>query len=290
MQETLNVIERQEWLEPAGDTIQRGVSSAVSAGGQTGRRLSDFLNGIWLGHPLHPVMTDVPVGAWTVAFALDGVQMLTKTRRFVAGADAALTIGLAGALGAAASGLADWQYTVGRARRVGLAHAILNGAAATLYGVSLACRVLGARKSGQLAALLGFGTVFVSSYLGGDLAYKQRIGPDHAPEQQPPSDFVPVLAERELPDGVLRCVQAGEVSIVLARQGDRVFALANACAHMGGPLCEGTLEDASVVCPWHGSRFALQDGRRMNGPTAYNQPRYETRVRDGLIEVRAQPA
>lgn len=286
MQETVNVIERQPWLEPASDTVQRRVYSAVNAGGQLGHRVSDFLNGTWLGHPLHPAITDVPVGAWTVGFALDGVQMLAKTRRFMAGADAAVTIGLAGALISAVSGLADWQYSVGRARRVGMAHALLNIAAAGWYTTSVVCRLRGKRKAGQFTGMAGYAMAIFSAYLGGDLVFGERMGVSHAPEQVPPSEYTPVLADRELPEGGLKQVRAGEVAVVLARSGGQIYALAESCAHLGGPLSEGTLEDGCVVCPWHGSRFALADGRIINGPATFPQPCYDVRVRDGLIEVR----
>jgi len=286
MQDTVHVIERQPWLEPTSDTVQRGLYNAVNAGGQLGHRVSDFLNGTWLGHPLHPALTDVPVGAWTVAFALDGVQMLAKTRRFLPGADAAVTIGLAGAALSAVSGLADWQYTVGRARRVGMAHALLNVAATGLYGTSVVFRLRGKRKAGQLTGMVGFATVLFSAFLGGDLAYRERIGVNHAPEQTPPDTFTPVLADRELPEGGLKQARAGDVTVVLARSGGRIYALADTCAHLGGPLSEGTLDDGCVVCPWHGSRFRLEDGHIVNGPTTFPQPRYDVRVRDGLIEVR----
>lgn len=288
MQETLNVIERQEWLEPAEDTIQRGVYNALNANGEVGHDVNDFLNGTWLGHPLHPLIVAVPIGAWTVSFALDGVQMLTKTRKFEAGADAALTLGILGALGSAAAGLADWQYTVGRARRVGLVHALSNVTALALHVTSLLCRRNGSRKFGQLAGMLGYGALMLGGYLGGDLSYNERMGMNHAPEQQPPSNFVPVLAERELPEGTLRCVQAGDVSVVLARHQGHVYTLANSCSHLGGPLAEGQISGDCVVCPWHGSRFRLRDGKLEGGPSTYDQPSYETRVRDGLIEVRGK--
>ncbi|MBF6591724.1 MAG: Rieske 2Fe-2S domain-containing protein [Ktedonobacterales bacterium] len=289
MQDTVNVIERQPWLEPASDTVQRGLYHAVNAGGPLGRRISDFLNGSRLGHPLHPAVTDVPIGAWTVALALDGVQMLTKARRFLPGADAAVAIGLVGALFSAASGLADWQYSAGRARRIGLAHALLNTTATSLYATSFICRLRGKRKSGQLTGTLGFAAVCVGSFLGGDLSYRERMGMNHAPDQEPPDDFTPVLAERELAEGALKHVRAGDVTVVLARRGGRVYALAESCAHLGGPLSEGTLEGESIVCPWHGSRFALKDGHVLNGPSTFAQPCYETRLRDGLIEVRGRP-
>lgn len=286
MQDTVNVIERQPWLEPASDTVQRGLYNAVNAGGQVGHRVSDFLNGTWLGHPLHPAITDVPVGAWTVAFALDGVQMLTKSRRFMAGADAAVTMGLVGSALSAVSGLADWQYSVGRARRIGMAHALLNAAAAGLYATSFVCRMRSKRKAGQLTGALGFAAVLFSSFLGGDLAFRERMGMNHAPEQALPDDYTPVLADRELPEGGLKQVRAGEVAVMLARRGGRIYALADSCAHLGGPLSEGALDGDCVVCPWHGSRYALADGHIVNGPTTFPQPHYDVRVRDGLIEVR----
>jgi nitrite reductase/ring-hydroxylating ferredoxin subunit len=65
--------------------------------------------------------------------------------------------------------------------------------------------------------------------------------------------------------------------------------MANTCAHLGGPLNEGTLEDGSVVCPWHGSRYALEDGSVLDGPSAHPQISYDTRVSEtGMIEVRTR--
>ena len=73
----------------------------------------------------------------------------------------------------------------------------------------------------------------------------------------------------------------------LVRQRGRVCALAHACAHLGGPLSEGTLKDGAVVSPWHGFEFALEDGRVLNGPATHNQPCLLARKRDGRIEVKA---
>ena len=83
--------------------------------------------------------------------------------------------------------------------------------------------------------------------------------------------------------------RAGNTDVLLVRQRGRVCALAHACAHLGGPLSEGTLKDGSVVCPWHGSEFALEDGRVLNGPATHNQPCLVARERYGQIEVRALP-
>lgn len=288
VQEWRSVIDRQQWLEPVSDTLQKATNNALT-GGQARRQVDNFLNGVWLGHPLHPMLTDIPTGAWTVALALDGVETFTGRRAFNPGADAAVTIGIVGALASAATGLAQWQYTDAESRREGTAHALLNTGALALYGVSAILRARGQRGLGKLAALAGFGVVLVSSYLGGDLAYDLRVGVNHAPGQQPPDDFTPVLAESELAEGAMKALDVGDVRLMLVRQNGQVYAIARECSHLGGPLDEGQLGDCSVTCPWHASTFALDDGRILAGPATFPQPVYETRVRNGQIEVRSQP-
>lgn len=288
VQEWRSVIDRQHWLEPVSDSLQKATNSALT-GGQTRRQVDNFLNGVWLGHPLHPVLTDIPTGAWTIALALDGIETFTGRRELNPGADAAVTIGIVGALASAVTGLAQWQYTDAESRREGTAHALLNTGALALYGVSAILRARGQRGLGKLAALAGWGVVIVSSYLGGDLAYDLRIGVNHAPGQQPPDDFTPVLAESALAEGTAKALDVGDVRLMLVRQNGHVYAIARECSHLGGPLDEGQLENCSVTCPWHGSTFALDSGHILAGPATFPQPVYETRVRDGQIEVRAQP-
>jgi nitrite reductase/ring-hydroxylating ferredoxin subunit/uncharacterized membrane protein len=282
----LDVIDRQVWLDRLGERLQRAVVRAFTAGGPRGRQVRDLLHGTWLGHPLHPALTDVPLGAWTAALVLDLLGGLTGRRAFGRGADAAVALGLAGALGAAAAGLTDWQHLAARPRRVGLLHGLLNVGATGLYGLSFLLRRRAARAAGGRVAVLGYATAVVAAYLGGELVYRERIGVSHVAGQTP-REFVPVLPTVELYDGRPRRVQAGGMAVLLVRRGDRFYALAETCSHLGGPLAEGRLEGDSVVCPWHGSRFALADGRVLEGPAVFPQPCLETRIRDGWIEVRA---
>ena len=114
------------------------------------------------------------------------------------------------------------------------------------------------------------------------------IGVNHALARLPPAEFTPVLADAELREGEARRVQAGDARVLLVREGGEVRALAETCAHLGGPLAEGTIEDGSVVCPWHGSRFELATGRVLDGPATMPQPCFAVRVREGQIEVRGQ--
>jgi nitrite reductase/ring-hydroxylating ferredoxin subunit/uncharacterized membrane protein len=284
-EETHSVIDQQTWLEPTGDTIQRAVTNVLT-GTPSGRRVDDFLNGVWLGHPLHPVITDVPVGAWTATIALDAIATVTGRTELDPGADATAIIGLLGAVGSAISGLSQWQYTIEQPRRIGLAHALLNVGGTIAFGASILLRARGRRGAGKLTALLGYATVAISSYLGGELAYDLRIGVNHAPEAAPPGEFTPVMPESELPEGAARRTQLGDVTILLVRQQGQIYALANTCSHLGGPLDEGELGNCQITCPWHGSTFSLTDGKVLNGPASFPQPVYVARVRDGQIEVR----
>ncbi len=282
--DTVNMIEEQSWLEPASDVVQRAANEALTGGGAR-QSLDNFLNGVWLGHPLHPVLTDIPVGAWTVAAALDAVETITGSTDFVPGADAAVTIGIVGAVGSAVTGIAQWQYTIGRPRRLGLAHALFNVVALGLYGASAVLRARGARRAGMATALAGYGIAAASSYLGGDLVYAERLGVDHTPETELPDTWIAVLAETDLPDNRLTRVEAEGVRLLLVRQKGQIYALDEVCSHLGGPLSEGQLGECVVTCPWHASTFALDDGRVLNGPATFPQRRYKTRVRDGRIEI-----
>lgn len=284
--ETMNVIEDQEWLEAPSEIVGQAVSKILTQPTGQPTRLSDFLNGVWFGHPLHPVLTDIPIGAWTVTLGLDGLETITRRSDFNTGADIALGAGLLSALAAAVTGLAQWQYTVGRQRRLGFSHALLNVAAVGVYGASLFARLRGRRGMGKMTATLGYGLVLVAGYIGGDLAFGERLGVTHIPEQEISESWHPVLAENDLHEGELKRVIIENVLVLLARYQGQVYALTEICSHLGGPLAEGTLEDGCVICPWHGSRFRLKGGGIVNGPATFPQPVYETRVRDGMIEVR----
>jgi nitrite reductase/ring-hydroxylating ferredoxin subunit len=186
----LTRITEQPELDRIAEPLSRVVRGVYESAGPAGQQLKNTLHGIWLGHPVHPVFTDVPIGAWTTA------------------------------------------------------------------------------------------------YLGGDLVYDRRIGVTHA-DVELPEEFTAVAASDGLRDNSMIRTRVGEADILLVRQHGCVHALVHSCAHLGGPLSEGTLKDGSVVCPWHGSEFALDDGRVLNGPSTHNQPCLVVRERDGRIEVKA---
>ena len=285
-QTNLDSVTNQPWLDAVGKPLSEAVRGLFSNAGPAGQTLKNVLHGVWLGHPLHPVFTDVPIGAWTTALTLDAREVATGDRASGRAADWAVGVGLVAAVGAAVTGLNDWSETEGRSRRLGLMHGLLNLTATALVATSYALRRSGARGAGRATAVAGYGVALGAAYLGGNLVYRERIGVTHAAVAEP-EDFTPVLESHALPDDAMRKATIEDASFLVVRQRQRVCALAHPCAHLGGPLSEGTLKDGSVVCPWHGSEFSLDDGRVLNGPATEPQPCFAVREREGRIEVRA---
>jgi nitrite reductase/ring-hydroxylating ferredoxin subunit/uncharacterized membrane protein len=272
-------------IDRVAEPLSRAVRSSYEAGGTTGRTAKNLLHGTWLGHPLHPVVTDVPLGAWTAALALDlaanGDPGMRRAARLAVG------VGLAGAVASAVTGLTDWSETGGRSRRTGLVHGLLNIAATALFAASWAARGNGSRSSGAATAWAGYAIAAGSAYLGGDLVYGQRIGVTHAAIEEPET-FTAIAPSTDIAEGTMKRVRKDDVDALVVRKRGRACALAHPCTHMGGPLSEGTLKEGSVVCPWHGSEFALEDGRVLNGPATQAQPAFEVRERGGSIEVKSR--
>jgi nitrite reductase/ring-hydroxylating ferredoxin subunit len=183
----------------------------------------------------------------------------------------------------------DWSDVNPPARRTGLIHGLLNISATALFATSFILRKKGSRAGGRLSAALGYAVMAFAAHLGGKMVYENRVGVDRTDGQPLPRDFVAVLAESDLAnEKPTRAVHDG-VPILLLRRGDHLFAMAETCSHFSGPLSEGKLVDDGIVCPWHYSKFALEDGRVLNGPAVHAQPCLEARVRGGQIEVRTRP-
>jgi nitrite reductase/ring-hydroxylating ferredoxin subunit/uncharacterized membrane protein len=280
-------IERQSgWLDPLAEQLQGLLNTAVEQSGPTGRRVKDFLNGTWLGHPLHPVLTDAAIGAWVTGAVLD---LLGEE----GGADAALGLGIVCALPTAASGLADWHDQNDQPRRMGLAHAMFNSGALALFVGSWLARKGGNREAGIGLSTAALALATCGAYLGGELVYTLGTQINRNAWDPAVDGWRPVARAEDLVDGQLAAaelaVEGDKVALVLLRKGREIYALNGTCAHQGGPLAEGKLVDeVCVECPWHGSRFDLRDGRVTQGPSAYAQPAFEARERNGSVEVRAK--
>ncbi|MGG5887848.1 DUF2231 domain-containing protein [Falsiroseomonas sp. HC035] len=289
-------IEAAVGLDGPGYAAETALARPVQVLGRPAQAARDALHGRWLGHPLHPALATLPVGSWTLAFGLDllAAAGLLKDRQAARAAELALKAGAAGAVAAAAAGLADWQYTDGRDRRLGTVHGLTNGTALALTLASLSLRQRGRRGAGRLASGLGWACMMVGGYLGGHLVYRRRVGVDQADRSREPRDFVPVLPLSALEEDRPRrvdvhdAVQRREVGVVLVRHRGVVHAMGARCAHQGGPLDQGWVLDGQLVCPWHGSRFCLRTAQPTGGPATSPQPRYRTRIRDGQVEIRRE--
>jgi nitrite reductase/ring-hydroxylating ferredoxin subunit/uncharacterized membrane protein len=277
------LVEKQEWLNSGEEVVQKAVRNTLQVAGDGTK---DFLHGKWIGHPLHVILTDIPIGSWTAAVACDAIASITDNNDLDSAADATVAIGLVGALGSAVTGMTDWSEVDPPARRIGFVHAILNVAATGLFTASLISRRRGSRASGRGLAALGFVLATASAKLGGNLVYEHRIGVDRSAERPSPPDFAPVLAEAELLEATPRRAEWEGTPILLVRRGAQIHALLETCSHLGGPLSEGKLEGDTIQCPWHGSTFSIVDGSVVRGPAVHPQSCLDVRVRNGQIEVR----
>jgi nitrite reductase/ring-hydroxylating ferredoxin subunit len=167
-----------------------------------------------------------------------------------------------------------------------LIHGLLNIGATALFTTSLILRKKKARSLARGFGALGYGLMAYSAHLGGKLVYEHRVGVDRTAGATFPENFTAVLAESKLPDNTPTRAMYQGAPILLVRRGERLFAMAETCSHFSGPLSEGKLDGDSIVCPYHASRFALADGRVINGPAVHPQPCLEVRARNGQIEVR----
>ena len=278
LRELPKTIESIEGLDAAAGTIKKLASSRVGPG----TPLNEVLGGADIGHPLHPMLTDVAIGAWTSAVMLD----IVGGKRGRKAADRLLAIGILSAGPTVMTGLNDWITLQGAEERLGVAHAGANAVATTLYGLSWLSRKRGRRLRGKLLALLATGVASGGAYLGGHLSYRRGVGVDHTAFSPLPSSWVEVAKDADLTEGTPICVDVQGTKVMVVRSGGSIRALADACAHEGGPLHEGKIEDGCVVCPWHASRFDLSDGAPVGGPSAYPQPTLEVRIVGGKVEVR----
>jgi nitrite reductase/ring-hydroxylating ferredoxin subunit/uncharacterized membrane protein len=269
MAETLmqRVVEALPFLDDIAEDVQPKVQEAVAAGGTTARNV---LDGVWLEAPLHPALTDLPVGCWTAALVFDGLDVATGKEPVRHAADASLVLGTLGALGAAVTGLSDWRYLSGGSRRMGVAHGLLNTIGLVLSIVSLILRASGRRNAGRLTFLTGYSISGMAAHLGGELSYHYGLRVDRN-----------VFHD-------LRRVEVEGVGVLLSRStAGEVCAIAATCNHFSGPLETGNRQGDTIVCPLHSSRFDLCSGEVIDGPAVFPQSRYDTRVRNGSIEIKA---
>ena len=267
----------QTWADPVGDFLT-GLFRAVL---RPVPPLKSFLHGTWLGHPLHPLVTDVPVGALTGALVLD---LLSLTD----GANVMTLLGVLGMVGAAVTGIADYVDSEGKTRRYATLHSLLMFLAGALYLFSVLVRfglTPGTAQHALITAVIGYAFLVVGAYLGGDMVFNQGNMVDRHAWRSGGAKWI-ALEAGEIPEGTPTKAEAGAQTLVVVRRGETLYALHDVCAHLGCSLSEGKVVGDQIECPCHGSRFGLLDGAVTRGPAVYDQPRFEVRRTDGGIEVR----
>ncbi|MDQ4068974.1 MAG: Rieske 2Fe-2S domain-containing protein [Actinomycetota bacterium] len=278
VRELVHRLETSEGVDQVGKPLASAVGNAVS-----NRTVKDALSGTWLGHPLHPMLTDLPIGSWTSAFVLD----IVAGERGHDAAQALVGFGVLCALPTAAAGLSDWADTYGEEQRIGTVHAGANVAAVTLYSLSWLARRGGRRRLGVTLGFLGAAAATVGGYLGAHLVYRKGVGADRNAWKHGGDEWVEVADDVSLPAGEPQVVRVGDDDVLLVRTGLDVSAISNVCGHAGGPLDEGSFDEPGcVACPWHGSVFRLEDGHVVHGPATGHQPRYDVRSDGGKLFVR----
>jgi len=283
----LGHLENAASLDPIVDRVRGVVNTVIRP-----QPLRDVLHGVPIGHPVHPLLVLIPTGAWVSAAVLDLMPGNERAARILVG------VGIVSVLPTAASGYTDWSELHEQQMRVGLLHASANVLATALYTVSWIQRGRGHRTSGRAFSMLGLAVVSGAGYLGGHLSYRQAAGANHT-EDVPhrfPAGWQTLAPVDSLPQGELLTRDVAGMPLLVLRRDNHVDVLSNTCSHLSGPLDEGELTgvvagdgnaggEACVVCPWHASMFSLATGEVLHGPATSPQPKFETRIVDGQVEV-----
>ena len=269
------------WTKPLGDLTHRFLHWLF----HKMPAVRDLLNGRWLGHPLHAVLTDAPIGILFLVIVFDVVGQPVA-------AFWALAVGILAMLAAALAGSADYADTDGKARERATLHSTLMVLALILYAISLMLR-FGADApldpvpaTAAWLSVASFLILSAGAYVGGDVVYLlgnmvNRHAFRGAGAKWIALEPAEVDGDGKIPEGRPIKAKLGINQLVLVRQGDKMLALHDTCAHAGGPLNEGKLVDGVIECPWHYSRYRLENGHVVGGPSVYDQPAYEVRPKEG---------
>lgn len=278
---------RSVGMRGLGDGTAKVTNGFFRALGGPGRFLQDFLNGTWLGHTLHSVLVDVPMGAFSALVVLDLLALFLNVEGLETASTIVLAVGLLGAIGAIFAGLTDHKDTLQDDRPLVTLHGLIQISATVLFAVSFVMRLGGTSDLARWIAIAGYLLISVGAYIGGHVVYKlgYMINRNAHTRGGRAKEFTAVLAAAQLPENTPTKAALGTVSLVLVRRADVVYALKETCSHVGGPLSKGKLEGDAIVCPWHYSTFRLRDGAVLHGPAHTRQPAYEARIMGDQVEV-----
>ncbi|MGH2462490.1 MAG: Rieske 2Fe-2S domain-containing protein [Candidatus Limnocylindria bacterium] len=256
--------------------------------GRPGKWLQDFVNGSWLGHAVHPVLTDVVIGGATLIVVFDLAALILGTDELDTASLVAVGVTALVALATVWTGLTDFKDTAtGNERNVAILHGLINIVATVAYIASFFLRLGESDDLGRWFSLAGALILTVGGYIGGHLVFKYgyMVNRNAFASGQRAKEFTPIIAAADVPESTPTKVMLGATALVVVRKGDLVYALKATCSHAGGPLDKGTLEGDTIICPWHGSAFRLRDGAVRHGPATTKQVAYRARVENGQVEV-----
>ncbi len=269
------------WLAGVVNAVYRGL-------GAPGKLLQDLLNGSFLGHSLHAVLTDATVGSVTALLVLDAVGVIFGVQNLETASVIVLGFSALSAWGTILAGLTDYKDTAtGDERNVATLHGLVNIVATLFYTVAFFVRWSGGVAAGRWLALIGFLLLSSGAFIGGHLVFKYGYMVNHNAfsRGRRAKEFTPVMAVADVPEATPTKASLGPTGLVVVRRGDLVYALKATCSHAGGPLADGELKGDSIVCPWHGSTFRLSDGAVRHGPAATREVAYRARINEGQVEV-----
>jgi nitrite reductase/ring-hydroxylating ferredoxin subunit/uncharacterized membrane protein len=270
------------WLDKQADLLKKAVTPIL--GEKAPSALKDLLYGTWLGHPLHPLLTDVTLGAFTTSMAMD---LIGEEHA----ADLSLKLGVISSGTTAITGAAQWYDATNseEPRRLGVLHASLNSVALGFYIWSWVLREQDKRTAGLVTAWTGHTIATASGYIGGHLSYVLGIGVDRNITEKSLTKWTDTgVHESDLIAGQLERLEVKGRAVMLLKEGPYIHAASPVCPHLSGPLEKGELNGTCVTCPWHGSEFDLTNGKAIHGPATTPLPIFETQVVDGMIQVRSR--
>jgi nitrite reductase/ring-hydroxylating ferredoxin subunit/uncharacterized membrane protein len=273
-------------MEPVAYALQNAVGGVYSALGSAGRSLKDVGHGTTvLRHPLHPAVTDAPLGAWVVGVILDWAARYDHAIGVQAG-NIALGFGTLAALAAVLTGYTDFHETEALERRAALAHGLIMTVVFLLETVSLAVRWVGNHEAGVVLSTIAVLLAMVGMYVGGHLTFRFGTMVNRNAFADGSDMFLSVGATEDFPDNTMKRVDAGGMPALVVRLDGRLCAIAAVCSHAGGALDEGDLDGTVVTCPSHGARFDVCSGKVLAGPATFSQPVFEVRERRDNVELR----
>jgi len=283
-------LRQSDWFRSFSKTVHHAVDEAFEDAGPTGIQVRSFLNGTWMGRPLHAAVSDVPIGIWTGAVIFDLLSLVTRDRRFAFAADWCVGLGIGAGAITALAGLADYSEIQAPQREEATLHALINSSATTSFIASLVQRLRGNQSAGITLGLVGYGLITIGADLGGHLVYNLGTLVSRQVWKNPPKEFTAILPSAELTDDTLHRADAHGYKVLLARVNGQIYAIGDVCTHWGCSLASGELVGNAVKCPCHGSEFSLRDGSAVRGPASEPEPVFEVRERNGQIEVRLAPS